>query len=251
MFRITLPMVVAVTVWAVGRSSALGAGAGGAIEVTSDPSGALITLQGEVRATGVTPFSAQELPPGLYRAVSEEPGYAGDGPSLLLPGGTTGAVHVQLQRKTGMAASMRSLLIPGWGQAYGERSTAATVYRSAFGVASVLVGFTGVQYLAERHRYEDAVEDYRQAGTSFSERESGEVGVARARVVRTYADMRDSRRHVGFAGAAMAGVWALSGLDALVFFPDLGGRLAANQTALNIAPEGSDGVRLEVTRAFR
>lgn len=224
---------------------------GTSVTVTSDPVGALIELHGRVRATGVTPFTAIGLPPGTYRARSAEPGYTATGNELVLPLGGQRSMSVNVVPKGRTAAAIRSLLVPGWGQAYSERTTAMAVQRTVSGATLFVASYAALVYSGARSDYDDAYESYRDIGAEYGDRAGTELESARVAAAAAHGDMMSARGDMQAALTVAAVAWAWNVCDAALFFPGFDRDILPARTSVGLVPETGGGARFEVTHALR
>ena len=184
------------------------------LEVTSDPPGTTVHLEGEYKLTGVTPTVFTQPLSGTYLLTAERPGYETYKTKLYLTGGSPLAVNVELSPKSRFKAFMRSMVLPGWGQYYaGEKSRGAI-----FGVATLA---SGIGLIIAEREFQDKKDAYDDVYELFQEERSIEIkrllenAVDRARE-EAY-DAEKTRNIVLGIGAA---VWAYNLIDVLFFFPD-------------------------------
>jgi TolB-like protein len=134
-------------------------------------------------------------------------------------------------------ATYRSLLVPGWGQAYNRQGAKAAV----FGVAALATVGTAVAFHLSGTKAE---QDYRSRVTP-GQLGGGDPG-ASALALRERAN-KDYRWRNGFVLGA-AGVWALAAMDAYLFGVD--GEKAANGLALAPVPAGNGGMGIALAGRF-
>ena len=218
--------------------------AGGTVVVTSSPPGARVALDGRVKVAGVTPFTIVELPVGRYALSSREPGYAVSGGTIdVLPLGHVD-VAVEMRRKGRFGALTRSLLLPGWGQAYSERENARIAYQVGVGLAGLVGAAAGINYAIDRSDFDDAEAEYRDAIGR------GEDGADEWRKARNaHRNLQRSADIVMYSGIAAAGVWALNVLDSVFLFPHFDVLPMSENYSLNLTAD--NGLRLELARAIR
>jgi hypothetical protein len=200
----------------------------GSLTVLSRPSGVAFRLTGDRVVVGRTPMMLERGLVGRFRVQSFEPGFEPWGRSVLLDGVSPDTLWMTLRSKSSVRAGLRSLLIPGWGQFYGERSSAGWV--------ELIAGAAAVGVLAVTHlEYEDRVDDFDAATSSVDRRRAAD------RAEEAY----DARN---LALGVAAGVWAVSFLDAVAFFPRF------NTGALTVSMgtrSGGDEARMAVVTRVR
>jgi hypothetical protein len=216
----------------------------GTVVVTSSPSGARVALDGRIKVAGVTPFTIRGLPLGRYDIRSREPGYAVSGGAVEVQPLSHARVAVEMRQKGRLGALTRSLLFPGWGQAYGERDGARIVYQAGMGLAALVGGAAGINYALDRRDFDDAEDEYRAAINR------GDAGDDEWRKMqRAHRDLQRSADTTEYAGFAVAGLWLLNVLDSVVLFPHFDALPMGENYSLNL--KADDGLRLELARAIR
>ena len=200
----------------------------GSLTVLSRPPGASFRLAGDRVVIGRTPMMLERGLVRRFRIQSFEPGYEPWGRSVLLDGVSADTLWMTLRSKSSLRAGLRSLLVPGWGQFYGERSSAAWV--------ELIAGAAAAGALAVAHlEYEDRVDEFDAAASSVDRRRAAD------RAEKAY----DTRN---LAMGVAAGIWALSVLDAVAFFPRF------NTGAVTVGLEersGGDEARMAVVTRLR
>src|SRR5206468_12071901 len=93
---------------------------------------------------------------GRYRSVGYEIGYDRSSRTVMLDGVTADTVWFTLHQKSAFMASARSLILPGWGQAYDEHPVRATLFMIGAITASAGVGIA-------HWRVHDRADDYAAA----------------------------------------------------------------------------------------
>ncbi|HOD65910.1 MAG TPA: DUF5683 domain-containing protein [candidate division Zixibacteria bacterium] len=214
--------------------------------VRTDPPGCLVTLRGEIQASGVAPVHFRQLLIGDYRLKVERPGWETYSSRLVLDPTKQVAVDVNLSRKTRFKGAVRSLVIPGWGQRYADKDLKAGV---SFGMALA----SGAAFLLADDEF-----DYRHGVYNEEKRKylalpkdaPAEVQQAMFNSVKTAHEKAVDAENVRRAtiGAAI-GVWALSLLDAVLFFPSEQGTFSIKGVA--VAPgRVSDGYGVTLSGRF-
>lgn len=199
----------------------------GSLTVLSRPPGAAFRLTGDRVVVGRTPMMFERGLVGRFRVQSFEPGFEPWGRSVLLDGVSADTLWMTLRSKSSIRAGLRSLLVPGWGQFYSERPKAGWV--------ELIAGAAAVGVLAAAHlEYENRVDEFEAASS-----------VDRRRAADRAEEARDARN---LAMGVAAGVWTLSVLDAVAFFPRF------NTGAVTVGMEersGGDEARMAVVTRVR
>ena len=186
----------------------------GSLSILSNPSGVVITLHGrQITLAGRTPWRVGRGLEGIYTLVAEAEGYERWTRTIYLDPAASDTLQILLVPKTRAKATLRSMLLPGWGQFYTNQKWKGAIFLGATVIAGVGVYSTNQDYLDARddlifiqNRYENADQIDEQ------ERLWREVEVALHR-----ADDAASDRNV--AVAVLIGVYALNVLDAFFLFP--------------------------------
>lgn len=208
----------------------------GILRIRSEPSGALVRLYGDHRWTGTTPWDLQRGIEGTYRVVAQMDGYEGWERSVTVMRGESRELEIRLSPKQAWKAGIRSLILPGWGQAYSGRETKAGIFM--FGTL-VLTG--GLVWANEDYR--DRTDEYRSARRAyFDETSLDELDALRARADRAQqrADRAYDRRRIVMYAAA--GAYAASFLDAVLLFP-----APSAGSFASVAPWGEHGPEVSLS----
>lgn len=187
------------------------------VVVTTQPPGAEVTLDGEAVVTGISPAYFPQGLVGSYKLKVKKYGFESHETEVLLDPTRRISVDVTLSPKTRLKAAARSLIIPGWGQAYNERKIKGYVF------GTLALGAVGTFLIAENH-FQDRKDEYEAilrvwdstaANGSVDDLRLLDFPLERAQD-RAY-DAENVRR--GAIGAVI-GVWSLAVLDAIFFFPE-------------------------------
>jgi len=167
--------------------------------VVSRPSGAQCRIRGDRVVRGPTPLTFQSTPPGRYEVQAVDPAFEGWQRKIQHDGVRNDTVWISLHPKTRTRAVLRSMGLPGWGQFYSQRPAAGWIY-----MTGAVVAFGGsiayqVAYVNRQQEVEDA-----------ETLQEWEEAVARVE------DARKARNALQITAAAF---WAVSVVDAAVFFP--------------------------------
>jgi hypothetical protein len=215
--------------------------------VRSDPSGAEAVLTGDAVVTGVTPTFFQYPLVGEYRLQVRKHGYESYSTRLMLDPSRQMEVSVELSPKTRLKAAARSLLLPGWGQRYTDQKAKGFVFHllAVGSVAAYFIADHDFDQKYDRHlEYVAAFDSVQAAGGSYTElsRLHRELVASQQEAY----DAEDVRRIT--IGAAI-GIWTLSLLDVLFFFPSREETLTVG--GLSIEPTADpSGVGLRVSTGF-
>jgi hypothetical protein len=212
-----LTIVALVLMLSLTVSAQTGTASGSGIVVRSSPPGAEVILKGDALVSGVTPATFRYPLVGEYELTVKRPGYDRYRTHVILDPSQQMQMDIQLSRKTGIKAAIRSMFIPGWGQWYTEQRTRGFAF-------SLLFAGAVTTYLVADHRFDDKEETFIQRRTEYDHALGG--GASRAELVWRHDaltsaqddayDAEDTRR---LTIGCVAGVWGLNILDALLFTP--------------------------------
>jgi len=217
------------------------------LTVRTSPPGAEARLEGEAELTAVTPAVFNYPLIGEYRLTINKHGYERYRTRLVLDPARPTAMDVQLTPKTGFKAALRSALIPGWGQYYGDQKTKGFTFGLMFAGAAAFFAIADNDLTNKENDYESrlrAYDDARAEGATYSELRRLHNDMAEAQK-RAY-DAEDVRRiSIGVA----AGVWGLNVLDALLFTPT--DKATFSVKGLAVEPSADmQSVTVTLTKAF-
>lgn len=187
---------------------------GGTLEVTSDPAGTVVNLEGEFKLAGVTPTVFSQPLHGSYKLIAKREGYETYRTRITLTGGAPVSVNIQLAPKTRFKAFIRSMVIPGWGQFYAGEKTRGTL----FGLATI---GSGIVTLVSQLDYQDKREAYDDFLAEFVEERSIERKMQMESMldqIRKEAYDAETKRNITLG--VLAAVWVYNLFDAVIFFPD-------------------------------
>ncbi len=206
----------------------------GGLTVSTNPDGALVTLNGDIIVTGVTPTKFTHALVGFYKITIERYGYEKYNTKVILDPSKQMELNINLTPKTRFKSAIRSLVIPGWGQRYSSQNKRGFLYTflAAASVWGYLVADDDFDTKYDRFKSLEAQYDELKVSGSTSQLEELLPILANAQD-RAY-DAENVRRAV--IGAAIA-VWSLSVLDALFFFPEEKGTFKVKN--LTFTPEAN------------
>ncbi len=207
----------------------------GILRIRSEPSGAMIRLYGEHRWTGTTPWDLQRGIEGVYRVVAHMDGYEAWQRKVSVVRGESRELEIRLTPKQPWKAGIRSMILPGWGQVYGERRTKGGIF-----MVGTLALAGGLVWADEEYR--NRTDDYRSARQTYLDATSiEELDALRARAdrARGRADRAYDRRRVFLYTAA--GAYAASVLDAFLLFP-----APAEGSFASVSPWGERGPQISL-----
>jgi len=222
-------------------------GAEGGFAITSSPPGAEVTLKGEAVVVGITPTTFLHPLVGDYQVTLRKYGFENYKSRVTLDPAKPLSLDIRLTPKTRLKSAVRSLFIPGWGQRYSEQKTKSFVFNllAAGSVAAFLLADEEFQYRRDLLSNVSRVYDSSaSAGASYERMQQLHSDLA-AKQKKAYDAESTRRATIG----AVIGVWGLSVLDALLFFPSEHGTFSVG--GLSVEPNTKPGVLgLQMTRRF-
>ena len=189
----------------------------GGFLVESTPAGAEVLLKGEAVVAGISPTIFNQPLVGEYKVEIKKYGYENYSTRVILDPTKPITLSIKLTPKTRYKAAVRSMLVPGWGQIYGEQKTKG-FFLNLLALGSVAA------YLIIDHNYNNEYDDYTASLLAYDSTvaNGGSYADIRARYLnleeaREDAYNAETRRRVSIG--AVIGIWSISLLDALFFFP--------------------------------
>lgn len=220
--------------------------AGGNITVISNPPGAEVTLEGDLTVSGITPATFNQTLIGDYRLKISRYGYENYRTKLMIDPSKPLQFDVTLSRKTKFKAAIRSMVIPGWGQRYGNQKVKGYFF-SLLALGSV-TGFViaNDDFRSKRDLYDDRLAEYDDLAESGTYEQ---LAAFKPKLDAAQEDAYDAETLRRIAIGAVIGAWSISVLDAIFFFPEEKGTFSVK--GLSITPEaGTDGVNLTLSTKF-
>lgn len=201
--------------------------------VSSYPTGAEVSLEGDIIVSGVSPVGFTQGLLGTYQVRIRKFGYETYRSTVYLQPDRAISLFVDLKRKTRLKALARSMIIPGWGQIYSGQNTKGV----GFLIFTVLA--TGA-YLLTDDEY-----DYR-VGIYESDLAAYQAAIGYDEKKLLYSTMSDSRKNAyraeterRIAIGAVAVGWGLNILDLILHYPEADGSLIGN--SLSLRPDWDNG----------
>lgn len=189
----------------------------GGLTVRSTPPAALVTLDGIVTVTGITPTTLQHRLAGQFKLTVKKPLFETYKTTLFLEPGRSQSIDVNLSPKTRFKGAVRSMFIPGWGQLYSEQKGKSILFAALAVTSASAFIIADHNFQIKYDRYQESEEAYRSARDSADYETLKRLDSQRRLHQQEAFDSEDIRR--GTIGA-MIGVWAVNVLDVLFFFPE-------------------------------
>ncbi len=215
----------------------------GNVLVNTDPQGSLVTLNGDLTLSGVSPVQFGRALSGKYRIEVTRDGYENYHSTAYFSSTQTTQLDIRLVPKRPVKAFMRSLIIPGWGQKYYGNG-----YKAAFFFVGTLASVVG--YGIVRDDYNTKKDDYEARKAAY------EDATRWSDLPRLQTEMLDAQERannaedwVNIMAGVTIGVYALNLLDSFLLFPEYSS--FTEYKAITAAPEvGHDRVGLTVSFNF-
>jgi len=176
-----------------------------AIEIDSEPQGAMVEISGKYIFVGRTPFVVPYSLYGRYKIQVKKDGYEGASRTVNFFGDKNPKITFYLSKKTRLKAAMRSTLLPGWGQFYGQGKIKGLV---------VIMGQTvlGIKTFLSVKKYRNKKNDYQLALDEFNRT----VGLEE--VQKALKEAEDAMNFKSTMIYVTAGFWLYNILDSMIFF---------------------------------
>jgi hypothetical protein len=219
----------------------------GGLIIESSPSGAEIVLKGDALVTGITPTTFHYPLVGDYRLTIKKHGFEDYKTRMVLDPSRQMHLNVELARKTGIKAAVRSVFIPGWGQRYADKRTKSFLFGALFAGAAVAYFVADHNFDIKEERYCRRLADFDDAMRSGSNQAELERRLdALTEAQRDAYDAEDIRR---VTIGATVGIWGLSILDALFFTP--GNQATFSVKGVSLKPSADlRGVQFSLSSGF-
>lgn len=234
---------VAVIIAAAFLTPAAGQEAQGNVVINSNPQGSPVILKGDVTLSGVTPIRFNHILSGRYEVIIKREGYESYKSVEYFSNSKEATLTINLAPKTSMKATLRSLIIPGWGQSYYGNKFKSVLFFVGTVASATTFYFVNDHFDSKRDEW-IALKDKREDTVDFDERERLEESIREAQE-----DANNAENWVNIMVGVTAGIYALNVLDNILFFPEYSS--FAEYKALTIVPEvKTDRVSLALSLSF-
>lgn len=215
--------------------------------VRSTPPGADVLLEGDAVVTGITPATIRYPLLGEYRLTLKKYGFEDYHTNIVVDPSKQMYLDIELSRKTGAKAAVRSMFLPGWGQQYTGQRTKGLAFSVLFAGAVAAYFVSDHNFDIKNERFSRRLDEYDAAvdrGAGLTELEGRLSALNKAQEDAFNAE--DLRR---ISIGSVVGVWGLNVLDALLFSPRE--RATVTIEGLSISPQAdSQGIGLTLSKAF-
>lgn len=183
-------------------------------QILSRPTGAIVSLKGEYGLAGRAPYTVVHYLKGRYQIKAEKYGYEDWSKDFFFTGKGNEKISIKLSPKTRLKGFYRSMLLPGWGQAYSDQ-------RVKGGIILVAQSVTLGALLYQNAQYNEALDDFNTAAAAFQQGQSDAVQrpllLAQLNSAQGNLDDRfEARRRWALFAAS---VYLYNLLDIVLFFP--------------------------------
>jgi len=211
------------------------------VEVTSQPAGVIVRLNGAYSFVGRTPFKVPYPLLGRYDVKAGKPGYESEASVVEFVQNEESSLSIRLIPKTRWKAAIRSLVFPGWGQFYGGERLKAIV------IGAIQAGLAGYTLMAIND-YNDSNRKMNLAFANFNaESKLEDFQEVQAR----YLGVRNDYDYQQTLVLISAGFWAANLIDSFLFFSN--GRHSIDVLPVEASMSGGlgkTGFRLSWRMAF-
>ena len=215
----------------------------GNVLVNTDPQGSLVTLNGDLTLSGVSPVQFSRALSGKYRIEVTRDGYENYHSTAYFSSTQVTQLDIRLVPKRRIKAFARSLIIPGWGQKYYGNNYKAALY--FMGTVASAVGYA--IFLDDFH---DKRDDYDAKLTAYQDATHySDLPRLQTEMLDAQKRANDAEDWVNIMAGVTIGVYALNLLDSFLFFPEYSSY--TEYKAITAVPDvGHDRVGLTVSLNF-
>ncbi|MCU0607854.1 MAG: PEGA domain-containing protein [Candidatus Edwardsbacteria bacterium] len=194
------------------------------VAIGGTPPGATVTVNDTIHP-GVTPCVAR-LPFGTYSVKVSAKGYHRNSGLLAIDRDQDYRLTIDLKRRSRAKAAILSLLFPGSGQRYSNRTVVGTAYMLSWLGGLAWTGIMTGDYMTSRSDVDDARDDYEQATTADAARTAFDEWQGQ------HDELVGRQQDLRTAAMVTGGLWALQFIDAMAFFP--------GKPRVAVAPQAGD-----------
>ncbi len=137
--------------------------------VNSQPQGAYIEIVGKYTFIGRTPFVIPYSLFGKYKIKARKAGYEGFGGDVKLAKRGANRITIYLKQRTSFKSMLRSTVIPGWGQFYGQNALKGVLLSSGQVALVVVTLFAVDDYNDEKREFEQANDRFKKVAMNFAD----------------------------------------------------------------------------------
>ncbi len=199
--------------------------------VSTNPSGAKVILDGDITIDGLSPIGFPGELQGKYKMTIREDGYETFRKTMFLSPDNPMDLTFSLKPKTRFKATMRSMIIPGWGQMYSGRTG------KGFFFTVLAAGAAGYYFMTDNN-FSEKLDDYDRVNSQYNRATTeAEKALLYSLLGSAKQEAYDAENKRAIAIGGMIGVWGLNLIDALFFFPKKKGDLPVKNLTIKPDPE--------------
>ena len=189
-------------------------GASAKTQILSRPTGAIVYFEGEYGLAGRAPYTIAHHLKGYYKIRARKWGYEDWSGEFLFTGRGNEKLSIKLPPKTRAKAFLRSMLFPGWGQAYSDQKVKGAL------IASAQLTALGI-FIYHNVKYNNALDDFNAASNALRQANNAQDRATLAAALSVAQTGLDSRFEKRRRAALIAGtIYVYNLLDVLLFFPN-------------------------------
>ncbi len=181
--------------------------------VNSAPQGAYVELTGAYTFIGRTPFTVPHELHGKYRVKATKDGYESVSSSVNIARSGASKISIRLSRKNRGKSAIRSLILPGWGQFYGQNKFKGWFMTLSQATLSGAAVYSAIKFDDKRDEYERALMDFNRVRFDLDQAQASLEDIQRK-----LGDARDARDLRNAFIYVSAGFWVYNFLDSIIFF---------------------------------
>ena len=181
--------------------------------VESQPQGAYIEIVGKYSFIGRTPFVIPYSFLRKYKIKARKEGYEGFSGDVNLAKRGANRITIYLKKKTSLKSMLRSTVIPGWGQFYGQNALKGVLLSSGQVALGIVTLFAVDNYNDKKREFEHAYDRFKKVEMNFAEAKIAHLIAKKEQ--RATQDAQDYKSSMIYT---TIGFWIYNIFDSLLFF---------------------------------
>ncbi len=181
--------------------------------VDSQPQGAYIEIVGNYSFIGRTPFVIPYSLFGKYKIKARKAGYEGFRGDVKLAKRGANRITIYLKKRTSFKSMLRSTVIPGWGQFYGQNALKGVLLSSGQLSLGLVTLIAVNNYNDEKREFEQAYDRFKKVEMNFVEAE-----IAHLMAKKEQKEARDAQDFKNAMIYTTIGFWIYNIFDSILFF---------------------------------
>ncbi len=181
--------------------------------VDSQPQGAYIEIVGKYSFIGRTPFVIPYSFFGKYKIKARKEGYEGFSGDVNLAKRGANRITIYLKKKTSFKSMLRSTVIPGWGQFYGQNALKGVLLSSGQVALGIVTLFAVDNYNDKKREFEQAYDRFKKVEMNFEE-----AKIAHLIAKKEQRETQDAQDYKSAMIYTTIGFWIYNIFDSLLFF---------------------------------